>query len=47
MGETNPAYVYTVIDGGPNAASIGDIKVLTDSLGYVPLAGQRIPARRG
>ncbi len=35
MGETNRAYVYTVIDGGPNAASIGDIKVLTDSLGYV------------
>jgi hypothetical protein len=35
MGETNPAYVYTVIDGGPNAASMGDIKVLTDSLGYV------------
>lgn len=34
-GNTNPAYVYTVIDGGPNAASIDDIKVLTDSLGYV------------
>ena len=34
-GHTNPAYVYTVIDSGPNAASIGDIKVLTDSLGYV------------
>ena len=34
-GHTNPAYVYTVIDGGPNGASIGDIKVLTDSLGYV------------
>jgi hypothetical protein len=34
-GHTNPAYVYTVIDDGPNAASIGDIKVLTDSLGYV------------
>jgi hypothetical protein len=34
-GHTNPAYVYTVIDRGPNAASIGDIKVLTDSLGYV------------
>jgi len=24
-----------VIDDGPNAASIGDVKVLTDSLGYV------------
>ncbi|HVQ12943.1 MAG TPA: hypothetical protein VMS40_05105, partial [Vicinamibacterales bacterium] len=34
-GATNPAYVYTVIDGGPNAASHDDIKVLTDSLGYV------------
>jgi hypothetical protein len=34
-GSTNPSYVYTVIDGGPNAASIGDVKVLTDSLGYV------------
>ena len=34
-GHTNPAYVYTMIDHGPNGASIGDIKVLTDSLGYV------------
>jgi hypothetical protein len=34
-GHTNPAYVYTVIDSGPNAASNDDIKVLTDSLGYV------------
>jgi len=34
-GNTEPAYVYTVIDSGPNAASIDDIKVLTDSLGYV------------
>lgn len=34
-GNTNPAYVYTVIDSGPDAASIDDIKVLTDSLGYV------------
>ena len=34
-GRTNPSYVYTVIDDGPNAASIGDVKVLTDSLGYV------------
>src|SRR5206468_6579562 len=38
-GHTNPAYVYTVIDSGPNAASIGDIKVLTDSLGYVMSQG--------
>ena len=35
QGETNPSYVYTVIDDGPNAASIDDVKVLTDSLGYV------------
>jgi len=34
-GATNPAYVYTVIDKGPNAASLDDVKVLTDSLGYV------------
>jgi hypothetical protein len=34
-GDTNPAYVYTVIDSGPNAASMDDIKILTDSLGYV------------
>jgi hypothetical protein len=34
-GFTNPSFVYTVIDDGPNAASIGDVKVLTDSLGYV------------
>ena len=34
-GSTNPAYVYTVIDSGPNAARNDDIKVLTDSLGYV------------
>ena len=24
-GETNPAFVYTVIDDGPNAASAGDV----------------------
>ena len=34
-GDTNPAYVYTIIDSGPNAASQDDVKVLTDSLGYV------------
>ena len=34
-GSTNPAYVYTVADSGPNAASQADVKVLTDSLGYV------------
>ena len=38
-GHTNPSYVYTVIDDGPNAASIGDVKVLTDSLGYVMSQG--------
>ena len=35
FGETNPSYVFTIIDSGPNAASHGDIKVLTDSLAYV------------
>lgn len=34
-GFTNPSFVYTVIDDGPNAASIADVKILTDSLGYV------------
>jgi hypothetical protein len=34
-GATNPAYVYTVIDNGPNAASTDDVRVLTDGLGYV------------
>lgn len=38
-GATNPAYVYTVIDAGPNAASNDDVKVLTDSLGYVMSQG--------
>jgi hypothetical protein len=40
-GRTNPTYAYTVIDSGPNAASHGDIKVLTDSLGYVLSQGTR------
>jgi hypothetical protein len=34
-GRTNPSFVYTVIDSGPNAASQNDIKVLTDGLGFV------------
>jgi hypothetical protein len=34
-GRTNPAYVYTVVDSGPNAATEDDVKVLTDGLGYV------------
>jgi hypothetical protein len=38
-GDTNPSYVYTVIDDGPNAASFEDIKVLTDGLGYVMSQG--------
>jgi hypothetical protein len=35
MGETNPSFVYTIIDDGPNAASHRDVTILTDSLGYV------------
>jgi len=31
--------VYTVSDDGPNAASTADVKVLTDSLGYVMSQG--------
>ena len=38
-GATNPSFVYTVIDAGPNAASLEDVKVLTDSLGYVMSQG--------
>jgi hypothetical protein len=38
-GNTNPSYVYTVIDSGPNAASLRDISILTDSLGYVMSQG--------
>ena len=34
-GETNPSFVYTVIDSGPNAASLSDVALLTDGLGYV------------
>jgi hypothetical protein len=35
MGRTNPAFVYTVIDDGPNAANTRDVRILTDGLGYV------------
>jgi hypothetical protein len=38
-GATNPSFVFTVLDEGPNAASIDDVKVLTDSLGYVMSQG--------
>ena len=34
-GQTNPAYVYVVVDSGPDAASTADIGTLTNSLGYV------------
>jgi hypothetical protein len=34
-GRTNPSFVFTVIDNGPNAASARDIRILTDSLGHV------------
>lgn len=34
-GETNPAYVFVGIDEGPDAASVADLEVLTNSLGYV------------
>ena len=34
-GATNPSYVFTIMDSGPNSASHDDIKVLTDSLAYV------------
>ena len=38
-GATNPSFVYTVIGAGPNAASLDDVKILTDSLGYVMSQG--------
>jgi len=34
-GATNPSFVYTMIDSGPNAASHDDIRIVTDSLGFV------------
>ena len=34
-GETNPAYVYLVVDSGPDAASTADVETLTNGLGYV------------
>ena len=34
-GSTNPSFVFTVLDDGPNAASAADVMVLADSLGYV------------
>ena len=34
-GNTNPAFVYLVVDSGPNAASTADVNTLTNSLGYV------------
>jgi hypothetical protein len=38
-GATNPSYVYTIIDAGPNAASHNDIRILTDGLGFVMSQG--------
>ena len=34
-GATNPSFVFTVLDDGPNAASAADVAVLANSLGYV------------
>jgi hypothetical protein len=34
-GRTNPAFVYTILDEGPNGASHRDISIVTDSLGFV------------
>jgi hypothetical protein len=34
-GSTNPSFVYTVMEDGPNAATQRDVEVLTDALGYV------------
>jgi hypothetical protein len=34
-GATNPSYVFTIRDSGPGAASLGDVDVLDNALGYV------------
>ena len=34
-GATNPSYVFTVQDSGPDAASMRDVNVLDNALGYV------------
>jgi len=34
-GASNPSFVYTVIDNGPNAATHDDVRIVTDSLGFV------------
>ena len=34
-GATNPSYVFTVRDSGPGAASMRDVNVLDNALGYV------------
>ena len=34
-GQTNPTYVFTVVDSGVNAASAADIETLVNALGYV------------
>jgi hypothetical protein len=38
-GATNPSYVYTIIDAGPNAARHDDIRILTDALSFVMSQG--------
>jgi hypothetical protein len=34
-GQTNPTYVFTLVDNGVNAASAADIETLVNALGYV------------
>ena len=34
-GTTNPTYVFTVVDGGVNAASAADVETLVNAVGYV------------
>lgn len=34
-GATNPSFVYTAMEDGPNAATQSDVEVLTDALGFV------------
>jgi hypothetical protein len=41
-GATNPSYVFTVHDSGPNAASTHDVDVLDNALGFVLSQGATV-----
>jgi hypothetical protein len=41
-GATNPSYVFTIKDSGPGAASVTDVNVLDNALGYVLSQGSTV-----